>query len=138
MRLSTDDWQATLEVGPAETDFHERLQVVLYRHGLSLLRQGVSVILEDGLWTTAERAEKFADARGCCARIELHVFEVDYETLWARLQRRNDQAGSADYPMTQGELRWAWSLFQPVSAQELTEVDRYAIHAGGLDQTTEG
>ena len=133
MRLSTDEWQATLGVDHVETDFHDRLQDVLYRHGLALLRQGVDVILEDGLWTSAERTAKFADARTCSARIELHVLDVDYDTLWQRLRRRNDQAGFADYPMTEDELRSAWSVFQPITAPELTRVDSYTTHAGGLD-----
>ncbi len=104
VRLSTDEWQATLQFEHTDTDLHERLQDVLYRHALALLRQGVDVILEDGLWMTDERTEKFADARSCFARIELHVFDVDYDTLWERLRRRNDQAESADYPMTADEL----------------------------------
>ena len=105
--MSTDEWQASLRVEHIWTDFHERLQDVLYRHALALLRQGVNVILEDGLWMSDERTEKFADARSCSARIELHVFDVDYDTLWARLRRRNDDAASAAYPMTEDELRWA-------------------------------
>lgn len=133
MRLSTDEWQAGLGFGHAETDLHARLQKVLYRHALMLLRQGVDVILEDGLWMSHERTQKFADARSCFARIELHVFDVDYDTLWKRLQRRNDQAESVDYPMTADELRWAWSIFQPLSAHELSAVDSYARHTGGLD-----
>lgn len=62
---------------------------------------------------TDERTEKFADARSCSARIELHVFDVDYDTLWQRLRPRprNGQAESADYPITEDELRWAWSAF---------------------------
>lgn len=133
VRLSTDEWQTVLEVGHTNTDFHERLQIALYRHGLALLRQGVSVILEDGLWMTKERTEKFRDARTCSARIELHVFDVDYDTLWHRLQARNDQAKSVDYPMSEDELRRSWRIFQPPSAQELTQVDLYTVRAGGLD-----
>jgi predicted kinase len=82
---------------------------------------------------TNERTEKFADARSCAAAIELHVFQVDYDVLWQRLRERNAQAGSADFPMTEEELRWAWSIFQPLSAQELEAVDSYTVHAGGLD-----
>jgi predicted kinase len=133
VRLSADEWQANLGVEHEETDFHERLQRVLYGHALALLRQGVDVILEDGLWRADERKEKFADARSCSARIELHVFGVDYDTLWERLQRRNDQAEAAAYHMTQDELRWAWSIFQPISAEELAEVDSFAMHTGGLN-----
>ncbi|CAA9310771.1 MAG: hypothetical protein AVDCRST_MAG61-1701 [uncultured Friedmanniella sp.] len=133
VRLSTDEWQATLGLEHTAIDFHGRLQAVLYQHALVLLRQGVDVILEDGLWMAEERAEKFAAARSCLARIELHVFDVDYDTLWARLQCRNDQSGPADYPMTEDELSWAWSIFQPVSAEELSQVDSYAFHTGGVD-----
>lgn len=133
MRLSTDEWQAALGVGHAETDFHERLPSALYRHGLSLLRHGVDVILEDGLWTVEERTQKFFDARSCSARIDLHVFDVDYDTLWQRLRSRNGQAQSQEYPMTEDELQRSWRIFQPPSAQELATVDSYVMHAGGLD-----
>jgi predicted kinase len=51
VRLCTDEWEAALRDGRADPAFHDRLQAVLYRHGLALLRQGVDVILEDGLWT---------------------------------------------------------------------------------------
>ena len=132
VRVSTDEWQADLAVGHDRTDFHERLQVVLYRHALDLLRHGVDVILEDGLWLRQERTAKFADARSCSARIALHVFNVDYDILWKRLQLRTDQASPADYPMTEAELRWAAGIFQAPSVEELDEVDSYELHAGGL------
>ena len=134
MRLSTDEWQGELGVGHTETDFHERLQGALYRHALSLLRRRVGVILEDGLWMAEERSGKFADARSCAARIDLHVFDVDHDTLWTRLRCRNEQAGLADYLTTETELRRAWSPFQPPSAQELRQVDAYTVHTGGRGQ----
>ena len=133
VRLSTDEWQARLGVGHFDTDLHGRLQDALYRHGLALLRQGVDVILEDGLWTTDERTAKFTDARAFSALIELHVFEVGYDTLWDRLRRRNAQAQPADYPITEAELCWAWNIFEPLSATELMAVDSYTRHAGGLE-----
>ncbi|HEY5784836.1 MAG TPA: GNAT family N-acetyltransferase [Microlunatus sp.] len=135
VRLCTDDWQAALGVSHASGDFHERLQVHLYRHGLNLLRAGVDVILEDGLWLRAERTEKVADARACGARIRLHVFDVPYETLWSRLQERGSGADPTAYPMTEQELRWAWNLFEPPSADELATVDGYRVHQGGLTDT---
>lgn len=135
VRLSADEWQADLGVEHQRTDVHERLQRVLYRHALTLLRHGVDVILEDGLWRADERTEKFADARSCSARIEWHVFEVDHATLWERLRQRNDRAASASYPMTEDELRWSASVFQPPSAEELAAVDLVQVHTGGLDPT---
>ena len=131
MRLCTDGWQAELGVDHSDTDFHGRLQRHLYQHGLTLLRAGVDVILEDGLWMAAERTEKFADARASGARIELHVFEVAYEELWSRLLRRSSAADPTAYPMTEQELRSAWDLFEPPSAAELAAVDAFCVHGGG-------
>ena len=132
VRLCTDDWQAALGVSHADTDFHERLQPQLYRHGLTLLRAGVDVILEDGLWQRSERTEKFADARACGARLHLHVFDVAYEVLRSRLRGRRSAGDPSAYPMTEQELRRAWDLFEPPSADELATVDSYTVHGGGL------
>jgi predicted kinase len=133
VRLCTDDWQAKLGVDHTNIAFHDRLQSVLYRHGLTILRHGVSVILEDGLWTSAERTEKFAGARDCGALIHLHVFDVPLEMLWERLRRRNRDGAAAAYPMTKEELLWAWELFDAPSPEELAAVDFCSVHAGGLD-----
>lgn len=135
IRLCTDDWQAELGVPHAETSFHERLQPVLYRHALDLLRHGTDVILEDGLWRREERVEKFSDARAAGARIELHVFDVDLELLWSRLQQRNAELAQGAYPMTREELELAWSLFEPPDASELAEIDATFVHEGGVAPT---
>jgi predicted kinase len=132
VRIATDEWQAELHVAHTDTAFHERLQPVLYRHALDLLRHGTDVILEDGLWLREERRQKFADTHATGARIELHVFEVPLATLWSRLQDRNDGAATDAYPMTYDELSWSWSLFEPPTPDELAAVDHYEIHRGGL------
>lgn len=128
VRICTDDWQAELGVPHADVGFHDRLQRVLYRHALDLLRHGTDVILEDGLWRRTERAEKFTDARAAGANIELHVFDVALETLWSRLQHRNTEATMGAYPMTRQELEAAWSVFQLPTRAELAEVDNVHLH----------
>lgn len=138
VRLCTDDWQAALGVSHDDTDFHERLQPVLYRHGLDLLRRGTDVIVEDGLWQQSERVEKIADGRACGARIELHVFDVPVATLWERLHRRNTDGEAGAYPMSRSALDWAVSVFQPPTAEELASVDRYEIRTGGRDRSVAG
>ncbi|MBG6214013.1 MAG: ATP-binding protein [Cryobacterium sp.] len=131
IRLCTDVWQAELGVDHGDTDFHSRLQPLLYRHGLTLMRHGVDVILEDGLWMTEERTEKFRYAHACGSRIELHIFDVSYDALWNRLRNRNQDAAAGAYAMTQDELRRAWDLFQRPSLKELASVDSYEFHVGG-------
>lgn len=133
VRLCTDDWQTGLGIDHTDTDFHDRLQLLLYRHALTLLRRGVGVILEDGLWMAEERTEKFRDARACGAHIDSHVFNVPYDTLWNRLQGRNKEAAPGAYPMTEEEFRRAWDLFQCPSPEELASVDSHKFHAGGRE-----
>lgn len=128
LRICTDDVQAELGVSQQDAEFHGRLQVILYRLALDLLDHHVNVILEDGLWTRVERVEKFADARQRGARIVLHVFDVPREVLWARLQDRRARALAGAYVMTQGELDWAWRIFEPPMASELDEIDEIYLH----------
>lgn len=97
-------------------------------HALDLLRAGVDVILEDGLWLPDERREKFADARAVGARISWHVFDLSEETLWERLQRRNAAAAASTHPMSRAELKAALSVFVAPTGEELASVDAFAIH----------
>lgn len=129
-RICTDDFQGELGVPHHDSQFHERLQVVLYRQALALLDHGTDVILEDGLWTRAERAQKFADAQLRGARIVLHVFDVPRDLLWARLQQRQATADAGSYPMSEAELDSAWQIFQPPTATELAGVDQVHSHSG--------
>lgn len=133
VRLCTDEWQAELGLAPTDVGFHDRLQVVLYRHALGLLRRGTDVILEDGLWTAAERADKFADARRYGARLDFHVFDVPLATLWSRLQTRNRQREFGAYPMTYPELERAWAVFERPAADEMSAVENVTIHAASDD-----
>jgi predicted kinase len=128
VRICTDDWQAAVGMDHTDTGFHERLQALLYRHAVDLLRHGVDVILEDGLWLTEERKQKFEDARAANARVELHVLEVPFDVLWSRLQRRNEGGQAGAYPMTYEELQQARSVFQPPTPAELAAVDHYEVH----------
>ena len=130
VRICTDEWQSALGVTSEDRDFHERLQAVLYRHALALLRAGCNVILEDGLWRAEERAEKFHDARACGAQIEFHVFDVQVDELWSRLKYRNFQGAAGAFPMTREDLDKACSLFEPPTAAELAMVDVLHRHRG--------
>ncbi|GAA1881728.1 AAA family ATPase [Lapillicoccus jejuensis] len=131
VRLCTDEWQGALGRGHDDTELHERLQRRLYEHALTLLRHGVDVILEDGLWTAPERAEKLEDARACGARVELHVFDMPYDVLRRRLADRLAASRPGDHPVTEDGLARAWDLFQPPSPDELALVDAVRRHGGG-------
>jgi predicted kinase len=128
IRICTDDWQAELGVDHSDGEFHERLQARLYRHALELLRHGQDVILEDGLWMRAERAEKLADAELAGARTEMHVFDLSLDEVWRRLQGRNQGRAHGAVSITRAELDAYGLLFQLPDDSELRLFDDYTIH----------
>ncbi|MDE0803132.1 MAG: ATP-binding protein [Acidimicrobiales bacterium] len=128
IRMCTDDWQEALCVSHADEEFHSRLQARLYEHALALLEHGQDVILEDGLWMKHERDQKMADARRCGARTEIHVFDLDFDELWARLDRRNRSRPEGAVPMERTDLEHILSLFQLPDAAELRRFDAYELH----------
>lgn len=128
VRICTDDWQHALGLAWSDPDLHERLQTVLFDHALDLLRHGVDVIYEDGLWRHQERTSVFAAARAAGATIEWHVLEADPETLWRRLVARNARAGDGDFPMTRADLDAAVGVFEPPTRTERASVERCLVH----------
>lgn len=127
IRICTDDWQGEL-AGFDDPDLHERLQGLLRRHALDLLRHGVDVILEDGLWTHAERAAIVADARAAGARIEWHLLTVPAEELWRRLAARNAAAARGAHPVSRADLERARAVFDEPSPAEKSAVDLVVEH----------
>lgn len=130
IRLATDEWQGRLGIEHSDAEFHDRLQRLLYGHALTLLRAGVDVILDDGLWFPAERAQKFADARALGAFISWHVFDVSEEVLWQRVDQRNIADPNA-YPISRTELARVLALFVPPTPSELASVDEVTTHRPG-------
>ena len=109
-------------------DFHERLQRLLFEHALRLLRQGVSVILEDGLWRRSERDDKFVAARQCDAVTELHLLDLPKEEIWRRLEVRNASGSEAEARITRAEFDRIASIFESPDAAELSRFDHVSIH----------
>ena len=94
IRLCTDEWHAALGVdlkeGDSDTEaFHDLLEAQLWVHAQELIRHGVSVIFEKGLWLRSERDEKRREARELGVDIELHYFDVPVDELASRLEQRN-------------------------------------------------
>src|SRR5579862_7771305 len=89
VRINTDEWVAALGVDFFDDAFRAKLQVRLYEHGITLLKLGQSIIVEDGLWMRDERDSYREVAHQLGAAIELHYFDVAFDELWRRLEARN-------------------------------------------------
>ena len=129
VRICTDDWQEELGVSHTDDAFHSRLQALLYAHSLVLLRNGLDVILEDGLWTKPERTQKLADAHRLNARTHLHFFDLNLETLQERIGRRNTELPPGAVPIEPDELAtWYRTAFERPDESELALFDEVTVH----------
>jgi predicted kinase len=128
VRISTDEWVAALGVDFFDDPFRAKLQAQLYEHGLTLLRLGQSVIVEDGLWLRDERDNYRAVAHALGATIELHYFDVPFDELWRRLEARNALGAYDTVPISKDLLIACYSRYQRPDEAELALFDRYVIY----------
>ena len=128
IRLNTDEWMAALEVDFFEEVFREKLQAKLYAHGLALVQQGHSIIVEDGHWSRAERDKQRDDVRELGALLELHYFDLPFDEIWRRLDGRNKKGDFGTVPITKKQLREYWAMFERPDEAELLLFDRFVVH----------
>jgi predicted kinase len=128
LRLNIDEWVAALGMDFWNDEFRHKLERRLYKHFLTLLELGQSIILEDGTWRRDERDELRGVARKLGATIEIHCFNASFDELWRRLEVRN-AAGAVDaVPITKEILEECWRRFERPSETELAMFDSYILH----------
>jgi predicted kinase len=127
VRLTKDEWLWALGATPWDEPTRERVEQQLWRLAQELLRLGLSVVLDFGLWARVERDEMRNAARGLGVRIELHYLDVATEELWRRIEARNLEPPWDSHPVLRGDLdRWV-RLFQAPDAAELALFDHPPI-----------
>ena len=83
--LSKDEWLWALGSTPWDQPTREKVEHQLWGLAQALLRLGVSVVLDFGLWARIERDEMRTAARGLGVGVELHYLEVPTKELWRRI-----------------------------------------------------
>jgi predicted kinase len=128
VRLNIDEWVAALGADFFDDEFRHRLHVRLYEHGITFLKLGQSIILEDGLWRRDERDRLREVAHKLGAAIELHYFDVPVDELWRRLEARNALGADGVVPITKALLKACLPRFQRPDEAELALFDRYVVY----------
>ena len=137
IRLNVDEWVAALGVDFWDDEFRHKLDRRLYSHGLTLLKHGQSIILEDNFWTRKERDECRKVARKLGMDIEMHYFDVPFNELWRRLQARNATHAHGTVPISKEVLRKCRSRFEQMDEEELALFTRAVVHRPKEGQSLE-
>ena len=121
--FSPDEWLTRLGVGLFDEPARDRLERQLWRLTQDLLRRGLTVILDFGLWGRSERDEKRSFARELGASVELHYLDVPFEELVRRVEARE---GQFTVSLTRAHLESYLPFFQAPDEEELARYDKAA------------
>ena len=101
----------------------EKVERELWRLAQEILRLGLSVVLDFGLWGRTERDEMRSVARSLGVGVELHYLDVSTDELWRRIEERNTEPPWDSEPIHRAHLEnWA-TIFQTPDDDELALFD---------------
>ena len=123
VRMCPDEWMDALGIDLWDQPARARVEALQWSQTLELVRRGLTVVVEWGVWSRAEREVARTDARAVGAAIELRYLEVPKEELWRRLDARNARPGSGSVAIDRPSLDAWWELFEPPTADELARFD---------------
>ncbi len=131
IRLCPDDWIEAILADPLDVKERDRLRDPIENLQWDLaqgyLRQGFTVILENGFWSAEERGLYAIRAWELGARVEVAYLEApDFESLWKRVSDRNVAMDCQTFVMKEEELRGGWNLFEPPTEDEMSFYDESA------------
>ena len=112
LRLTKDEWMWALGSSPWNASMQDKVERELWHLAQEVLRLGLSVVLDFGLWARIERDEFRTAARSIGVGVELHYIEVPLDELWRRIEARNSEPPWNTEPILRRHLdEWA-ALFQ--------------------------
>jgi predicted kinase len=118
VRLTKDEWLWALGSTPWDRATNDKVEAELWRLTREILRLGLSVVLDFGLWARSERDEMRSVARGLGAGVELHYLDVPTDELWRRIEARNSEPPWNNHPIPRADLDgWARSFEAPDAAE---------------------
>ena len=123
VRLTSDEWLWAIGSTPWDAPTQGKVERELWQLAQEIVRLGLSVVLDFGLWARVERDELRSVARGLGVGVELHYIEVPADELWRRIDRRNSQPPWDSRPIRRADLDGWLPLFQAPDAAELALFD---------------
>lgn len=123
VRLTKDEWLWALGSTPWDERTRECVERELWCLTQEVLRLGLSVGLDFGLWARTERDEMRHVARGLGVGVELHYLATPTDDLWRRIEARNLEPPWDKYPIRRTDFEGWLLVFQAPDPAELALFD---------------
>jgi len=123
LRLTCDEWHIRLfGYNPDDKNHgrnHEKIEEIMLELAEKALSRGVSVIIDFGSWSRAEREDLRAMAARTGANFKLHFMDVPIEKLYERLKKRSRLVTTEGFVISREKMEGYIKLFQPPTEDEL-------------------
>ena len=107
IRFCPDKWMEMLSLDLHDEEKRAKIESLQWKLGQDLLAQGLTVIIEWGIWGRSERKTLRLGARALGAGVELHFLSAPVDVLFERIQRR----GTENPPLTLEDLQRCSEMF---------------------------
>jgi predicted kinase len=119
-RMCPDKWMDALGINLWDGAMRAKIEALQWSMAQSLLKLGISVIIEWGTWGRSERDALREGARTLAAGVELQFLDAPVEELFRRAQLRVMESP----PMTREDLqRWSDGFERP-TVEEMALFDK--------------
>ena len=122
VRFCPDEWMTALDIDLFDETFRATLEALQWELAQELLALQLTVIIEWGVWSRAERDVVRERARELGARVDLVYLDVPVDVLWERLEARNALRPGTRLFNREELLRWV-KLFEAPDADEQSLFD---------------
>jgi predicted kinase len=120
IRFCADEWMDALSIDHYDEDRRHRIEALQWKRAQQLLEHGLTVIIEWGTWSRAERDALRVRAQNIGAAVELHYLTAPLDVLFGRIERRRRESP----PITRERLA-EWSRkFQAPDSREMALYDK--------------
>lgn len=133
VRFSPDEWQLFLfghDMNHPDHDArHTRVEELMRKVAIQLLRQGASVIYDFGFWSVRERDEMRTLARELGVEFRMHYLATPLEEIYRRMDLRNASGRDGIFVFSREDLAQWLPYWQPPLPDE--EGCQFVLPGGG-------
>jgi predicted kinase len=123
VRMSPDEWMDALAIDLWDQPGRARIEALQWTVASELIRLGVTVIIEWGLWTRRERDALRDQVHTLGGQVELRYLDVPMDELWRRVEARNARPGPAWTVIDRPSLLAWFEAFEAPTPEELALYD---------------
>lgn len=122
VRFTPDEWHTRLfghDMDSPEHDArHDRVEALMRDVADSLLRCGVSVILDFGFWSVEERDYLREHARELDAGFRICYMDTPMDEIYSRMEARNDSGRTDIFRISRADMESYLKWWQPPTEAE--------------------